>query len=83
MKELSQSASMAVLDVAPTSTRYFQRGLYAVAGQRIKGQQATRILTTQEVIQVNRVTVRESFTHRFWPPDVLEGFLTADVIKNQ
>ena len=83
MKELNQSASTDVSDVRPTPTRYFQRGLYAVAGQRLKRQQATRILTTQEVIQVNRVTVRESFTHRFWPTDVLEALLTADVIKNQ
>lgn len=84
MRELNQSASTAVLDVRPTSSpRYFQHGLYAVAGQRIKGQKATRLLTTQEIIQVNRATVREGFTHRFWPTDVLEALLTADVIKNK
>lgn len=84
MKELNQSASTAVSDVRPaTSTRYFQRGLYAVAGQRIKGQQATRLLTTQEIIQVNRATVREGFSHRFWPTDVLEALLKGDVIKNK
>lgn len=84
MRELNQSASTAVSDVRPTSsTRYFQHGLYAVAGQRIGGPQPKRLLTTQEIIQVNRVTVREGFTHRFWPTDVLVALLTADVIKNK
>ena len=84
MKELNQSASTAVSDVRPASSaRYFQHGLYAVTGQRKKGQQATRLLTTQEIIQVNRATVREGFTHRFWPTDVLAALLTADVIKNK
>lgn len=84
MKELNQCASTVVSDVRPaSSTRYFQRGLYAVGGQRIKGQQGTRLLTTQEIIQVNRATVREGFNHRFWPTDVLEALLTAEVLKNK
>jgi len=84
MRELSQSASTAVSEVRSTSpTRSFQRGLYALAGQGIKGQPAMRVLSTQEVIQVNRATVRESFTHRFWPTDVLVALLTADVVKNK
>lgn len=83
MKELNQSASTAVSDVRPALARSFQRGLYAVAGQRIKGQSAMRVLTTQEVIQVNRATVREGFTHRFWPTDVLEALLIAEVVKNK
>lgn len=83
MKEFNQSASTAVSDSRPTSPRRsFQRGLYAVTGQRIKPQQAMRLLTTTEVIQVNRATVRESSTHRYWPTDVLEALLTAEVIKN-
>ncbi|MGI8731946.1 MAG: hypothetical protein ACR2LM_01410 [Pyrinomonadaceae bacterium] len=83
MRELNQSASTAVSDNRQTpSPRAFQRGLYAVAGQRIKGQEAMRLLTTEEVIRVNRATVRESSTHRYWPTDVLAALLTADVIKN-
>lgn len=41
-------------------------------------------LTTEEFIQVRLATVRESTRHCFWPVDVLEKFLAADVItKNQ
>ena len=83
MRELNQSAATAVSDSRPISRqRPFQRGLYAVPGERIKAQQAMRLLTTEEVIRVNRATVRESFSHRYWPTDVLAALLTADVIKN-
>ena len=78
MRELNQSAATAISD----SRRPFQRSLYAVPGQIIKPQQAMRLLTTEEEIRVNRVTVRESFSHRYWPTDVLAALLTADVIKN-
>lgn len=41
-------------------------------------------LTTEEFIEVRLATVRESTRHCFWPIDVLEKFLAADVItKNQ
>ena len=41
-------------------------------------------LTTEEFIDVRLATVRESTRHCFWPIDVLEKFLAADVItKNQ
>ena len=40
------------------------------------------LLSAQDLIRVNRATVRESETHRFWPRYVLEEFLTADVIKD-
>lgn len=83
MKEFDQSASTAVSDSRSNlPKRAFQRGLYAVPGQRIRPQRVMRLLTTEEVIRVNRVTVRESSSHRYWPTDVLEAMLTADVIKD-
>lgn len=39
-------------------------------------------LTTEEFIQVRLATVRESTRHCFWPIDVLEKFLAADVITD-
>ena len=39
-------------------------------------------LTTEEFIQVRLATVRESTRHCFWPVDVLEKFLAADVITD-
>ena len=39
-------------------------------------------LTTEEFIQVRMATVRESTRHCFWPIDVLEKFLAADVITD-
>ena len=83
MREFAQSALAAVSDIRPTSTKpSFQRGLYAVPAQRITPQQPIRLLTTEEVIQVNLATVREDFRHRYWPTDVLAALLTADVIKS-
>ncbi len=82
MKELNQSASTAVSDLLTSPRRSFSRGLYAVPGQRIEEQRAMRLLTTEEIIRVNRVTVRESSTHRYWPTDVLVALLGADVIKD-
>ena len=37
-------------------------------------------LTTEEFLQVNLATVRESNCHRYWPPEVLESFRLAEVI---
>lgn len=39
------------------------------------------LLTAEDFMRVNWATVRESETHRFWPRDVLEEFLSADVIN--
>lgn len=44
--------------------------------------QETMLLSAEDFMRVNRATVRESETHRFWPRYVLEGFLTAEVIKD-
>lgn len=43
---------------------------------------AAHQLTTEEFIQVRLATVRESTRHCFWPIDVLEKFLAADVITD-
>ena len=40
-----------------------------------------RPLTSTDVTRVNRATVRESADHRHWPPDVVQTFMLADVIK--
>jgi hypothetical protein len=40
-----------------------------------------RSLSSIDVTRVNRATVRESFAHRHWPPDVVTSFLAAEVIK--
>lgn len=39
------------------------------------------LLNTQEFIQVSLVTVRESFTHRYWPESVVLKFLEAEIIR--
>jgi hypothetical protein len=38
-------------------------------------------LTSSDVMNVNRATIRESFMPRLWPPDVVLSFLAAEVIK--
>ena len=40
-------------------------------------------LTTTDVMRVNRATVRESVDHRHWPPEVVQTFMRADVIKRK
>lgn len=42
-----------------------------------------RPITTTDIVRVNRATVRESTSHRHWPPDVVAQFLAADVIRNK
>lgn len=37
-------------------------------------------LTTQEYIDVMLATVRESYTHVYWPGEVVASFIAADVI---
>ncbi len=64
--------------ITPARARHLNRngGLYsATLPQRLPS------LTTEEVVQVNLATVRESSRHRYWPTDVVERFLTADVVK--
>jgi hypothetical protein len=39
-------------------------------------------LSAEDFMRVNRATVRESETHRFWPRYVLEEFLSAEVIND-
>jgi hypothetical protein len=39
-------------------------------------------LTTEDFIQVKLATFREGTKHCFWPTDVLEKFLAADVITS-
>lgn len=40
-----------------------------------------RSLSSIDVTRVNRATVRESSAHRHWPPEVVNSFLAAEVIK--
>jgi hypothetical protein len=42
-----------------------------------------RPLTSTDVTRVNRATVRESTDHRHWPPEVVQKFIVADVIKRK
>jgi hypothetical protein len=42
-----------------------------------------RSLTLTEVMRVNFATVREGIEHRHWPPEVVLGFLAAEVIKRK
>ncbi len=51
-------------------------GLYSAGLQQRLPQ-----LTTEQVVQVNLATVREGSSHPYWPTDVLERFLTAEVVK--
>ncbi|HKO41889.1 MAG TPA: hypothetical protein VJU84_01260 [Pyrinomonadaceae bacterium] len=40
-------------------------------------------LSTTDIMRVNRATVRESREHRHWPPEVVQTFMQADVIKRK
>jgi len=42
-----------------------------------------RPLTTEDFLQVNLATVRESNTHRLWPPYVIAKFRRAEVITRK
>lgn len=55
----------------------------SVKPKQITARSISHQLTTEEFIQVRLATVRESTRHCFWPIDVLEKFLTADVIQNK
>jgi len=75
MKQFAQLASMAVPDIRAPRQRSFHRGLSAVPVQRITSQKPRLLLTTEEVIQVNLATVRESSSPRYWPTDALIALL--------
>ena len=47
--------------------------------------QARRIrpITTRELLQVERATVRESYEHSVWPKDAFAKFVAAEVIKSR
>jgi hypothetical protein len=38
-------------------------------------------LNTVDVMRVNRATIREGESHCIWPPEIIEKFRTADVIR--
>src|SRR5687767_9923934 len=40
-------------------------------------------LNATDVTRVNRATVREGLEHRHWPPEVVQTFMRADVIKRK
>lgn len=64
--------------IIPTGASHLTRkaGLYsAILPQRLPS------LTTEDFVQVNLATVRESSRHRYWPTDVVERFLTAELVK--
>jgi hypothetical protein len=42
-----------------------------------------RPVTSRDIVRVNRATVRESNDHRHWPPEVVQRFLAANVIKRK
>jgi hypothetical protein len=39
------------------------------------------MVSSTDMVRVNRATVRESTAHRHWPPEVVAQFLQADVIR--
>jgi hypothetical protein len=41
------------------------------------------LVSSTEMVRVNRATVRESTAHRHWPPEVVAQFLQAEVIRNK
>jgi hypothetical protein len=72
---LSESFDGWLNSVAPT--------LLQSAWKEPSAYRARRSLTSTDVIRVNRATVRESLTHRHWPPDVVISFLQAEVITRK
>jgi hypothetical protein len=53
----------------------------AVDEQPVTSKRTRRSLTYNDVLHVNRATIRESNSPRHWPPDVVLSFLAAEVIK--
>src|SRR5687768_17566196 len=44
---------------------------------------ARKALSSVDQIRVDRATVRESYTHRHWPPEVVLRFCAAEVITRR
>ena len=42
-----------------------------------------KVLTTRELLGINRATVRESDAHRHWPTDVVLTFMAAEVVTRK
>jgi hypothetical protein len=42
-----------------------------------------RPMTTRELLEVERATIRESYEHSVWPKEAFVKFLTADVITSK
>jgi hypothetical protein len=42
-----------------------------------------RPISKNEIVRVNRATVRESTDHRHWPAEIVAQFLTAEVITRK
>lgn len=68
------------IEVGSKLVQIFHR---SVKAKPIAARNATHQLTTEEFIQVRLATVRESTRHCFWPTDVLEKFLAAEVISDR
>ena len=75
MKEFTQLASLAVSDIRITRQRSFHRGLSALRVQRTTSEKPRLLLTTEEAVQVELATVRESSRPRYWPTDALMALL--------
>ncbi len=77
-----QPSELDVLDEPVESGNKLVRQVFypSVQPKQIAARHTSHQLTTEEFIQVRLATVRESTRHCFWPVDVLEKFLAADVI---
>ena len=75
MKEFAKLASKAVSDIRHTRQRSFHRGLSVVPVQTTTSQKPRLLLTTEEAIQVNLATIRESSRPRYWPTDAVIALL--------
>jgi len=42
-----------------------------------------RLVSSTDIVRVNRATVREGTIRRQWPPDVVAQFLAAEVIRTK
>ena len=42
-----------------------------------------RVVSSTDIVRLNRATVRESTDHRHWPPEVVAQFLAAEVIRKR
>jgi hypothetical protein len=52
--------------------------------QRLRAPAYSKLLVSStDLVRVNRATVRESAVHRHWPPEVVAQFLRAEVIRTR